>query len=231
VANKTTSDQLQHMLFTATHCNSLQHTATHCNNGNTLQQWEHAATMGRATVTRCGKEHDKRSTATHASHCNILQLIAAYCNTLQQWGTFANGTRQAINCNTCKSLQHTATHCNILQHNATMGRICQRDTPIDRSIAFCFSRNVCVCGCIRVGSPRKAGSIDSHDSLANLLFCFSAFLHFCVSAFLLFAATPHMHTHTHTNTHTHVQMIQHPMQGVAVCCRMLQGVAECCSVL
>jgi len=103
----------------------------------------------RATVTRCGKQDHKRSTAAHAIHCNALQLITTYCNTLQQWehaatmGTRCNNgashsdsmwqrTRQAINCNTCKSLQHTATHRSLLQHTATMGHVCQRNTTSDQ---------------------------------------------------------------------------------------------------
>jgi len=42
------------VLYTATHCNALQHTATHC---NTLQRT--------------------------ATHCNTLQHTAIHCNTLQ----------------------------------------------------------------------------------------------------------------------------------------------------
>ena len=76
------------VIFTTTHCHTLQHTATHC---NTLQH----------TATHC---NILQHTATHfntlqhtATHCNTLQHTATHCNTLQHIATHSH------------TLQHTAT--------------------------------------------------------------------------------------------------------------------------
>jgi len=79
-----------------TNCNKLQHATTHC---NTLQH-----------------------TATHCNTFSILGAIFSTSRTLRRlsfrcvWNVPPHTT---TNCNTCNTLQHTATHCNTLQHTAT----------------------------------------------------------------------------------------------------------------
>ena len=65
----------------------------------------------------CVKRHDNR-----CAMLSLLRPLAPVCESRSDsmWHTI----RQAINCNTRKSLQHTATHRSILQHTATMGTRC-----------------------------------------------------------------------------------------------------------
>ena len=77
------------VLYTATHCNALQHTATHC---NTLQRT--------------------------ATHCNTLQHTATHCNTLQHTAAqhvccshtqhvCCSHTTDAVSCPHTPSISHT----------------------------------------------------------------------------------------------------------------------------
>jgi len=87
---------LQHMQYTATHCNSLQHTATHCN----TQLF---------TERKCC-----------CNTCRILKHTATHYSTLQLTATRYN-TQPFIDHTCCakpKALQHTATHCNTPQRTA-----------------------------------------------------------------------------------------------------------------
>ena len=115
-------------LYTAIHCNPLQHTATHC---NTLQH----------TTTNC---NTLQHTATHAMHCNACVHHHLRRGADDQWdirptsewphvcsyiythiymylSTHVDTHLDSTHCNT---LQHTATHCNTLQHTATHCKVC-----------------------------------------------------------------------------------------------------------
>jgi len=132
-------------IYTATHCNTLQHTATHCNtlyhtashcitlhhtatHCNTLQ---HTALV----MVMCIRQAAHYNTLHTATHCNtlqhttthfitphttthyILQHTATHYITLQH--TAPQCTRYGDVYSTVNTLQHTASHCNTLQHSTS----------------------------------------------------------------------------------------------------------------
>ena len=112
-------------LYTATHCNTLQHTcntlqqtATHCiTTGDIIGRWSDKHTARHCKIkARC-------STLQHAAtHCNTLQHTARHCNTIcdviKRWSD-----KLVLHCN---ALQHIATRCNTLQHTAKRCNTLQR---------------------------------------------------------------------------------------------------------
>jgi len=125
-------------IYTATHCNTLQHTATHC---NTLQHTaalcstlQHSATHSNTlTATQeCWLETERTRTQIYMLHTwsfleiycntlNTLQHTTSYCNTGRLIGerNHRNKDLIATYLKTIEdTLQHTATHCNTLQRTA-----------------------------------------------------------------------------------------------------------------
>jgi len=114
-------------VFSATHCNTLQHTASHC---NTLQ---HTALHSWYTLTY----------VYTATQCNTLQHAATHCSTLQHTATH------------CNKLQHTATATHSW-YTLTYVHTCNRDLmSYQVSNAHVYVNigsdvHVCVCACVFV---------------------------------------------------------------------------------
>jgi len=115
-------DTLQH---TATHCSTLHHTATHCNTLKKLCSSLYGVRVWRDLSIPCVY------TATHcnalqrtATHCNALQHTATHCHTLQH--TQNTGLKPILGvsverseyslCIHCNTLQHIEIHCDILKN-------------------------------------------------------------------------------------------------------------------
>jgi len=100
-------------MWTATHCNTLQHTATCCN-----ALHHRASHMSwcelQHTATHCNTlQHAAPRSAPHcfahalcSKQAEIYMWTATHCNTMQHTATHC--TRASMHCNT---LQHTASHC------------------------------------------------------------------------------------------------------------------------
>ena len=108
----------------------MQHSATHCNTC-IIDRKRSAVVMQLRIIVgieKCTDCNRLQHTATHASHCNTLQLVICVlqcvavrcmCCSMLQCVHFVTPTI-IHNCRTtaCNTPQHTATHCNALQHTA-----------------------------------------------------------------------------------------------------------------
>jgi len=106
---------LQIYIYTAPHCNILQHISIHC---NTLQHpATHCNKLG-PRVGSCEMSHIqvKRRLQHTATHCNTARHTWATSGELQDVARMTYAKTPATPCNT---LQHPATPCNILQHPTT----------------------------------------------------------------------------------------------------------------
>jgi len=126
------TNHLNTLLYTATHCNTLdsgnalQHAATHC---NTLQ---YTATHGNIRQHTTAHFKSRQRPTIHgnilqhhlATPCSTLQHPAISCNILQHSATLYN-TLQRYNatlCNTCSddARNEFSTHCNTITHCIAM---------------------------------------------------------------------------------------------------------------
>jgi len=98
-------------MYTATHCNTLQHTAT-CGQ----VKLQSAELRGVYILRMCRLQHVQHST----THCNTLQHVARWNLRVQK---YTWGVRKS-------TLQHTATNCNKPQHSRTCGKLRPQSTEL-----------------------------------------------------------------------------------------------------